>query len=461
MKVMLIKPANLHDHIQPSIGLGYLATQIRNIHDVRIVDCLKSRLSDDQMTRIFKEYEPDVIGCTCYSMDLPSVKSILEVVKKYDSNITTIVGGAHPSGAPEHAMGYFSRELCDYVFSGEGEIGFPLFLQALDKSSKIPFGDIPGLGWMNDGNLVVNPKAQVEDLDTLGLPAWDMIKPETYPLSPHGVVCKNHPVVPIMSTRGCPYHCTFCSSAGTKLRKRSPDSILSEVELLYHHHGIREFHMVDDNFTFDMKYAEAIINSLIKLNIDATWATPNGIRLDRVDERLLRMMKRAGFYSISVGIESGSDRIRKKINKGSSVKKIREDLNKLNRVNHMDKVGFFIIGFPGETIDDIEKTIKLALELPIQRATFHTFIPLPGTRLWEELEENGDLDRMDWDNYFFWAGAYVPRGMNYEELKSLHRKAFISFYFRPRIILENLKYVFNFKVLRHGLKYLWRRLKAK
>lgn len=459
MRVLLIKPSNLSDHIQPSLGLGYLATQIRNEHEVRIVDCIKEQLPGPQLLPVLEDFRPDVVGSQCYSMDLAKLKPVLQTVKDFRRDMVTIIGGAHATAAPEHSMKFFGRDLLDFVFVGEGEIGFPQFLKELEGKGGRNLESVPGLGWMKDGQLKINHGAQVQELDQLGMPAWDLIMPETYPFSPHGVVCKNFPIAPVMATRGCPYKCTFCASAGTKLRTRSPDLILEEVQLLYHKHGIREFHMVDDNFTLDMDYAKQFLEQLIKLNLGVSWATPNGIRLDRLDKPLLELMKEAGFYSISVGIESGSDPIRIKMKKGSNLRKIRSDLQMVKEVGGIDVTGFFILGFPTETVDDVEKTLAFSRELPLQRATFHSFIPLPGTEVWREMEKNGELDRVDWERYFFWAGAYVPEGMTRKQLKSFHRKAFLQFYLRPRIILQNLKFLFRPRVAWYAAKYLWRRLK--
>ena len=459
MRVLLIKPSNLSDHIQPSLGLGYLAAQIRKDHDVKIVDCIKEHLPGPQLLPILEEFKPDIVGSQCYSMDLPQLKSVLQRVKDLNRNIVTILGGAHPTAAPNHTMKFFGKELLDFIFVGEGEIGFPQFLRELEapRSSAL---QASGLGWKKNGRLQVNPGAQEPNLDNLGMPAWDLIMPETYPFSPHGVVCKNFPIAPIMATRGCPYMCTFCSSAGTQLRKRSVELVLEEVKLLRDRHGIREFHMVDDNFTLDMEYAKEFLRTLIKHNINASWATPNGVRLERLDKPLVHLMREAGFYSLSVGIESGSDPIRIKMKKGSTLKKIRQDLEMVQEVGGVDVTGFFILGFPGETREDIKKTLRFSRELPLQRATFHSFIPLPGTEVWRQMEASGELGRVDWERYFFWAGAYVPRGMTRKELKAFHRKAFLLFYLRPRIIMQNLKFIFRPRVAWYALKYLWRRLKG-
>jgi anaerobic magnesium-protoporphyrin IX monomethyl ester cyclase len=459
VRVLLIKPSNLSDHIQPSLGLGYLAAQIRHEHEVKIVDCIKEGLPGPQLLPVLEKFRPDVVGSQCYSMDLPMLKPALETIKSFDKNIKTIVGGAHATAAPEHTVKYFGRELLDFVFVGEGEIGFPIFLRELANGAKADLTKAPGLGWFTPFGLQLNPRAEAQDLDSLGMPAWDLIMPESYPFSPHGVVCKNFPIAPVMATRGCPYMCTFCSSANTKLRKRSINLVLEEVKMLQKLHGIREFHMVDDNFTLEMDYAKEFMRALLDQNIKASWATPNGVRLERLDKELLVLMREAGFYSLSVGIESGSDRIRIKMKKGSNIAKIRKDLQLVSDVGGIDMTGFFILGFPGETKEDIEKTLQFSRELPIQRATFHSFIPLPGTEIWREMETTGELGRVNWEKYFYWAGAYVPNGLTYEDMKEFRRKAFFGFYLRPRIIFENMKFLMRPRVLWHSMKYLWRRIR--
>ncbi len=423
------------------------------------MDCIKDNLPGSKLLPILEEFKPDVVGSQCYSMDLNSIKSVLQTVKDYNRDVLTIIGGAHPTAVPEHSLRFFGKDLLDFVFVGEGEIGFPLFLNEIDGSNSPNFLNVPGLGWVENGKLVINSAVQEDNLDKLGMPAWDLLMPESYPFSPHGVVCRKFPIAPIMATRGCPYKCTFCSSAGTKLRKRSVESLIKEVKLLYHSHGIREFHMVDDNFTMNMDYAKELLEALNKLNLKVSWATPNGVRLDRLDREIIELMKNTGFYSISVGIESGSDRIRAKMKKGTSLDKIQKVLQMIYDVGGIDLTGFFILGFPGETREDIEKSIRLSRKLPLHRATFHSFIPLPGAEIWKEMEASGELGRVDWERYFFWAGMYVPQGLTQKKLKRLHRKAFLLFYIRPRIIVQNLKFILSPRVAWYAICYLWRRVK--
>jgi len=440
MKILLIKPYNLSDHIQPSLGLGYLATSIRKKHDIKIVDCIKEKISaPSSLLKIVREFEPDVVGMQCYTFHLKFIKDVLEGVKRINNEIVCAVGGPHPSVAPVETMEWFS-ETVDYGFIGEAEIGFPKLLDAISFGNSYNLKSIAGLIWKEDGKVKFNSPKLVEDLDSFGAPAWDLIRPETYPEAQHGAFYKKFPIAPILATRGCPYLCTFCAAkeiSGKKIRKHSVNYILNQVEMLYKDYGIREFHIIDDNFTFDMNYAKDVVRGLIDLNLDISWATPNGVRLNKLDDELLSLMKKSGLYLISLGIESGSDRILKLMKKGTTVKKIENGIKMIRKAG-IDIAGFFILGYPGETKEDIEKTIQFSCDLDLLRANFFTYLPLPGTKSFEQLKEKSELEKVAWDNYFFTSAAYVSGNITRHELKMLQRKAFLKFFFRPNIFIKNV-----------------------
>ena len=377
MKTLLVKPYNLSDHIQPSLGLGYLATSLRaNNHEVDILDCIKEDLKLDGFLKRVKELKPDVVGLQCYTFDLRFVKEALDGLKKLDSKPVTMIGGPHPSAAPKETFGYFGDSL-DFAFIGEAEKGLPLLLDKLGNGSTIDFSEIPGLAWRESSGVRLNPQAFTHDLDSLGMPAWDLISPENYPESQHGAFFKKFPIAPIMVTRGCPFPCTFCAGsvvAGKKIRKHSARFMLDEIKYLYERHGIREFHIVDDNFTFDKAYVKEFLKKLIALNLDISWATPNGVRVDALDKELLDLMKKSGLYLISLGIESGSDKVLNLMKKHTTVKKIREGVN-LIRSSGIDIAGFFIVGFPGETKEDIADTMRFSLDLDLCPNAIPELIP--------------------------------------------------------------------------------------
>lgn len=453
MKVLLVKPYNLSDHIQPSLGLGYLAASIRNAHDVRILDCIKERIDIDKLGKFIKSYNPDVIGLQCYTFDLKFIKDALKLSKNLKKDIVTVIGGPHPSAAPDEMMEAFKDDL-DFLFVGEGEAGFPKLLDSLNGAKK-DLHSVPGLAWREGGRIKSNPSMLVEDLDSIGMPAWDLIHPEDYPESQHGAFFKKFPIAPIMLTRGCPYQCTFCAGSvvsGKKIRRRSIDSALNEIIYLNKDFGIREFHIVDDNFTLDISYVKEFLRRLKGLNLDMSWAVPNGIRMDTLDGETLNLMKETGLYLVSLGIESGSDRILRLMKKAITTAKIRECVKMINNAG-IDIAGFFILGFPDETIESIKDTMRFSLELDLARANFFTYLPFPGSESYNTLKEKNKLGDVDWERFYFMNAAYVPDGITRRKLKHLQRLAFARFYLRPRTIVYHIK---SIKSFRH-LLYLIRR----
>ncbi len=457
MKVLLLKPNNLADHIQPSLGLGYLATQIRQRHEVVIHDCIKDKTPADKIDSVLRRHQPDLVGIQCYTFDAPKVSRMLRVIKAYRKEIITVVGGAHVSATPEETFASFQPDL-DYAFNSESEIGFPHFLDRLQEG-RTDFSGIPGVIWRNaEGQLICNPPAFVDDLDALGFPAWDLMPPETYPESQYGAFYEKFPIAPIMTTRGCPYACTFCSAprmSGRRLRHHSRAYIEEHVRLLYRR-GVREIHIVDDNFTFDMDYCKDILRGIIGLNLDISIAMPNGIRMDRLDDEILRLMKQAGVYLVTVAVESGSDRILKKMHKGTTVEKIRQNVARI-RKHGFPVAGFFILGHPTETRQEMEATIRLSKELGLVRANFFTYLPLPGTLSYNELVASGEIEKADWNNFLFMTAPYVPKGITREELLRLKRNAFLSFHFSPRVLWYNLKAIKSWNHFRYLLRrfYHW------
>ena len=432
MKILLVKPYGLSDHIQPPLGLGYLAGGIMDRHEVVILDCQKQGMNLDKFRLYVEKHTPDVVGFQTYTQDLYFVRRAINIVKKVTPDTITVVGGPHPSSMPDTIFDSF--ENLDVGFRGEAEIGFAKFLDGED------YADIPGLIYKTEDGVRVNIPSLVEDLDDLAMPAWDLIKPEDYPESQHGFFYKRFPIAPITMTRGCPHQCTFCAAyliSGRRIRRRSVDNVLAEIEYLYRERGIREFHVIDDNFTLDQDYAMDFLRRLKVLNLDINWATPNGVRMDTLNKDMLKLMKDTGLYLISLGIESGTDRILKLMKKGLNTARIREYVEMIHQAN-IDIAGFFILGFPTETEEEIIRTVQLSLDLPIIRANYFTYLPFPGTENYKKLESAGELKDVDWDHFCFMNASYVPTGITRSRLKWLQRTAFLKFYSRPRIFIKTI-----------------------
>jgi radical SAM superfamily enzyme YgiQ (UPF0313 family) len=458
MKILLINPLTNEKgmlNITTNLGLGYIATSIRkNGFEVEIWDGVKKGMSRKKLEERLKILDYDVAGFQVYTYSIPDAEEGLKLIKSLNPKIITIIGGAHSSGDPEGAM--TDLKDADFAFRGEAEIGLPKLLKKLNGDNvNYKFEDIPNLIWRENGKVHYNPLQPIEDLDALDMPSWDLINPNDYPNAPIGAVAKNFPLSTISTTRGCPYPCTFCANSltmGKKVRGRSPKSVLDEMQLLYDDYGVREFQIIDDTFTSKRDLAVGVCKGIIERGLKVSLSFPNGVRLSTLDEELLKLLEKAGCYSLGLGIESGSERTLKTMKKMQTIAEIKEKVNLIHRVTKIRMTGFFIIGYPGEEKEDILKSIKLSKELPIHRAQVTTFLPVPGSEMYEKLKREGKLDNVVFKDITFHKIIYIPEKLTLRQLKILRLRAYLEFYLRPRIIwgllseiqsLEHLKFIFR------------------
>ncbi len=447
-RVLLIVPINRSYVVMPPMGLGYLATVARDAgYEADILDCLKEKLDYRGFERHVVENPADVYGLSMMTYDFTPVKEHIRIIRKHSPDSTIVLGGAHPSGDYENVLDDFPE--ADFAFRGEAELGFGMLLEELRKRGPDrDYGGIPNLVWRNDGRVAVGPWRVVEDPDEIRFPAWDLVDPRTYPEAPHGGFARGFPTAPIIITRGCPFKCTFCSGktvTGSTVRKRSISNAIDEIKLLVNDYGVRELHIEDENFTLHKALVMEFCNSLIEEKIDVSWTCPSGVRIDTLDSEMLRAMKSSGCYSLAVGIEFGTDRMHELTRKRLTLNVIERQLDLLSRFD-IKTTGFFLMGIPGETREDMLKTIKFARKVKIDRAQFNNFMPLPGSEIYNELKSRGELDSIDPDHFFVHDVGYVPAGMTRAELKNLQRRAYLQFYLRPRIVYGLMK---DIKTPRH------------
>lgn len=435
LDVLLVFPPSRTHYSVPPLGLGYLATALRGAgFSVGILDCTRERLTPAAAVRSVLRSAPRMVGVQAFSYDLPAVRDLAGAVKRADPAIVTVIGGAHPSGSPDTALA--DVPAADYAFAGEAETGLTLLARRTLRDEPHELAAIPGLLWREGPVTLRNEPLFAGDLDALGLPAWDLMDPRGYVAAPQGVFLKSPPAAPVSSSRGCPFLCAYCAGrtlTGPRIRTRSIPLVLEEIELLWRRYGVREIHVVDDNFTADRSRVEEFCAGLAARCPGIAFTFPNGVRLDTLDAGLLRLLKSAGCYSLILGIESGSDRVLRLMRKGLTTEQIRRGAA-LVRDAGIEVGGFFILGFPGETRAEMEETIRFSRTLGLTAAHFSNFIPLPGTEAHRALQERGELGPLDWSRLFYADTPYVPPGMTARELKGLQRRAYLGFYLRPAIL---------------------------
>jgi radical SAM superfamily enzyme YgiQ (UPF0313 family) len=373
-----------------------------------------------------------------FSCDLPVVRQNVDAAKRACPGVVTLAGGAHPSALPEGTLQAIDG--LDYVIQGEGEAGMEALVRRLGGDREIALDEVPGLAWREEGRVRVNPRRVVADLDALGLPAWDLMEPRLYRDAPQGVLPRSSPVAPISTSRGCPFDCSFCAShvvMGRRIRARSVASVVDEVETLVRRHGVREIHVEDDHFTADKARVLAFRDEVKRRGLEFSLAFPNGVRLDTLDREVLEALKQVGCYTITVGIESGCQRVLDGVHKKLRLPTIREKVQMIHDAG-LDARAFFILGFPGESADEMRQTMAFARSLPLSAAQFSNFTPLPATEAAAIVARERGTEALDWERLYYHLMPYVPQGLTPAQLQRLVRQAYLGFYLRPRVVARIL-----------------------
>ena len=441
MRVLLVRPPSPQVAIlTPPLGLGYLAAAARRDgHQVALFDGPGLHGGLPQLERELRRFQPELVGIQLFSCDLDAVSQVLALTAKVAPHALTVVGGPHVTGEPERSM----RQLptAQLGLHGEAEPGLLALLARLQAGLEPGSPEVPGLVWRRDGQVLVNPKGRNADLDALPWPAWDLMPPGRYPAAPHGTFSKRLPTAPIITTRGCPCLCSYCSVDlvhGRSIRSRSARDIVDEIVFLRRQHGVRELNLEDDAFTASKTHAMAFCEELLRRGLDMPWTLPNGVRLDKLDAELIRTMERAGCHAMAVGIESGSPAVLAHMRKGLDLGTVRERLAMITRESDIRLQGMFILGYPTETAADLQRTIELALSLPLHRAQFGLFLPLPGTAVYQQLAGAGEIDpdTLPWQDFVVHKAVYAPPGLTRAQLVQARNSAFRRFYLRPAILRD-------------------------
>lgn len=458
MKVLFVNPmSGERPRTTPCIGLGYLASLSRDAgHEASLLDCAIEGYGYDDFERHISEHQPDLVGIRVFTADLVHVRELMERIHRAAPAAIIIIGGPHPSMVPPAHL-YEDLPSLTFAVAGEGEPGFVRFLDEVVSESP-DFSSVPNLIWRGpDGTVTANPREMVEDLDTVPFPAWDLIQPDRYTYGFTILTSKGN-AAPMAITRGCPFRCTFCGAhllTGRTLRKRSVDNVIEEMKLLKTEYGIQQIDIIDENFAFDRAFVLELCERMIREEINLAWNCPQGVRLDRLDPEMIHLMEEAGCFELSLGIESGSNRILKGIKKSLTVETVVEQVNMIRRESKIALLGLFMMGLPDETVEDVEATIKLACSLPLDLASFESLRVMPGSEIYSDLLAAGRIpSHIHPDefgrNSFRRSYCQIPD----DDLFKLYRKAYTSFYLRPRIafnLLRRVRTLSQVRILMDGM----------
>lgn len=415
MKIALVWPFGYDTEYVMPLSLGYLKSNIDETkHNVKIFDCSLNPLRADtiEFKKMLMDFEPDIVGVSCWSPTYNEGIRVLQVAKAINPKVITLMGGAHASSYPDAIM---KNESVDYIFDGESELSFPVFLEEIKKENP-NLSIVKGLIYRNKNeNISKNEPEKEENLDQIKFPDYDTMNLAGYINLGYKFNTTIKQNAPVWVTRGCPYRCQYCSAPqlnGRLIRAHSVEYMVNWVKYLYNEKGIRQINIIDDNFTFDMKFAKEFCKAMIDLNLkDIHFGTPNGIRIQRTDKELLELMKKTGWINVVVAPESGSVSTLQRMKKDLDPKIIAPKVKEIKEAG-LKVHGFFIIGYPGDTLEDIKETIKMIRECKFNFFFLNNFQPLPGTPIYDELVQNGEIESgLLPKNYSGGERAYVPEGL--------------------------------------------------
>ncbi len=446
MKILLLLP-NYDSHVvHPPLGLGYLAAVLeKKGHQVSLFDGTLHNASLSDFSQAISKFKPSLIGISVLTRGHNQTRQIIKTIKSAPSQPADggrwkkppiVVGGTQVTAAPKIVL----KDLgADFAIIGEGEITICQLAKALEKGQK-SFSKIDGLAYKTPkGKIkITRPRKLIKNINKIPFPAWHLMPPKKYRIAPILEPAKALPIAPVMTSRGCPYNCSFCASNVTwqrKIRLRSPKNVLKEIKMLKKKFGVKEIHFCDDNFTIDIKRAEKICTALIKQNINLPWQCPNGVRIDRLTLPLLRKMKKAGCYALGLGIESGNQAILNKVNKQLDLRLVSQVLRKMKKAG-IESYGFFILGLPGETEKTAQETINFALKQPFDRAWFNIFTPYPGSTAFKQWIKKRNFCRIDWNKHDCSTAIMASKDLTPEKIEKLQKQALRKFYLRPKVFIK-------------------------
>jgi len=367
----------------PPISLATIGAVLEeDAQGVKMVDCAAQGISWDELGQLINSFLPQMV---IWSTGTPSVGNDLELasfIKRCNDKIFTAVFGTHVTVMDKQCMEEFPS--IDFIIRNEPELTSRELVKTLQEGRSIK--DVAGLTFRNGaGEIVSNPSRNfIEDLDRLPLPSWHLLNLDCYHLP-----LKGKRYLMVSPLRGCPFNCSFCTSQtyyGKRLRKRSVESVLREIEYDRKRFGIRDFFFWAETFVIDKEYVSNLCSAIIERGIHISWTSNS--RVDTVDAPLLKLMAKAGCWMISYGIESASQRVLDEVGKGTRVEQAYEAVRYAKEAG-IKTVGHFILGLPGETEESMRHTINYAKQLGLDLAQFYCAVPFPGSRLYQQALKEG------------------------------------------------------------------------
>jgi len=434
----------------PPLGLLYIAGYLEKYspqHQVEVLDTQVEELTYEDLGAWIRNATPDIVGITAMTFTLIDVLKTAKVVKNISKDIKVILGGPHVYIYPEETI---SLPEVDFLILGEGEITFAELIDNIDDIEKLK--NIKGLVFKSNGKIYnTGLRELIRDLDVLPHPARHLVPYKKY----SSLIAKRQPITTMITSRGCPYNCSFCARPhlGKRFRARSAKNVVQEMEECVKL-GINEFLIYDDTFTIDRQRVLDICDEIIAKKLDIGWDIR--VRVDTVDEEMLKKLKRANCERIHYGVEAGTEKILKVLRKGITLDQVKYAF-KLTKKIGISTLAYFMIGSPTETKEDILATIEFAKKLNPDFVHITITTPFPATAIYQKGLEEGIIKRDFWRDFALnpnedFQPQYFEENLTSSELIELINYAYKSFYTRPTYILKELFQVKSFAEFKRKVK---------
>lgn len=436
MKVLFVNPPQTASKykfmgvIAPPLGIAYMAGVLQeNNIDVEILDASAEDMDFKDVEKELLKRKPDLVALTALTPTIGRALETAQVVKETLPDSIVVMGGYHPTF---NFIETLEDENVDIVIRGEGEYIMLNLVQALENQSSLH--DVKGIVFedKNSKEIVVNPEAPlIQDLDELPFPALNLLPMKKY----HLLDMDTH-MTTMITTRGCPMQCSFCSSAamhGKKIRERSVENIVDEIEYLKTNYDIDTIAFMDDTFTLKKRKVMAICDEILKRNIEIMWGCTS--RVDTLDEKLLKKMKEAGCITIFIGVESADQQQLDNMCKNTTIAKI-ENAFKIAHKLKIRTIASVALGMPGDTKEIMNKTVKFVHKLKPNYAIYSLATPYPGTKFYKEAFEKNLIKIKDWSKYTLITPILETIDCSLNDMRKIQAKAFMKFYLRPHYIIR-------------------------
>ncbi len=461
MKILLVraKPTFMDMILGIPIGLAYCAAVAEKAgHDVDILDLALEKdvpTANAALRDRLRKEKYDLAGLSCMTVEYEGAKQTAEVIKECDASLKIVFGGQHPTIESDEVI---NNGVCDFIVVGEGEDTFVDMVSALESGRDL--WTVPGILFhKNRSPIRTMPRSETVDIEELPLPAYHLLELERYfQVESARYTPKHKRAIQIFTSRGCPWRCTYCHDLfGKKFRGRSAENVFGEMYMLYKQYGVREFMVEDDIFNLDIPRAKKICDLIINSEMDKKiyMQFGNGLRLECFDEELVKKLAEAGTHHIAVAIESASPRIQKLIKKNLHLNKAKDVLS-WTRKYGISTLGFFMIGFPTETVDEIKQTIEFARKTDLDEALFSIVIPYAGTEINKMVYEQGLYDPDEVARHGTKVVTIKSEHFNFYTLRKLQQRAYLSFFLSNGRFLRMLPKLFSLSSSKKYLKAIER-----